>query len=231
MLTWLQDALFVRGPEADKLLEWDAILARLVVSFIAGWLVAIVYAWGRRNSLTATTFPGTLVLMTILIAMVTQVIGENMARAFGLVGALSIVRFRTVMQDTQDVAYVIFAVAVGMAIGAGQPTIALFCLAGIATAATIFRYFPSVNVITNVASLHVRLGIGRSPEVTLDPVLADTTTRREMTSVETAKQGAAVDVEYRVLLRPDISPADLVARLNQIEGVQSVQFRKQVRDD
>jgi hypothetical protein len=231
MLTWLQDALFVRGPEAQSLLAWDAILARLVVSFLAGWLVAVVYAWGRRNSLTATTFPGTLVLMTILIAMVTQVIGENMARAFGLVGALSIVRFRTVMQDTQDVAYVIFAVAVGMAIGAGQPTVALMCIGGITAAATIFRYFPSVNIITNVAALHVRLGLGRSPEATLEPVLAEVTTKREMTSVETAKQGAAVDVEYRILLRPEVSPAELVARLNQVEGVQSVQFRKQVRDD
>jgi hypothetical protein len=52
-----------------------------------------------------------------------------------------------------------------------------------------------------------------------------------MTSVETAKQGAAVDVEYRVVLSPDISPAALVTRLNQVEGVQQVQFRKQVRDD
>ncbi len=52
-----------------------------------------------------------------------------------------------------------------------------------------------------------------------------------MTSVETAKQGAAVDVEYRVLLKPELSPAALVAKLNTIEGVQQVQFRKQVRDD
>ena len=49
-------------------------------------------------------------LLTILIAMVTMVIGNNMARAFGLVGALSIVRFRTVVEDTRDTAFVIFAV-------------------------------------------------------------------------------------------------------------------------
>jgi hypothetical protein len=231
MGTWLHDALIAQGEDAKNLLVWKAILARLIVAFIAGWLVAIVYAWGRRQSLTGTTFPGTLVLMTILIAMVTQVIGDNAARAFGLVGALSIVRFRTVMQDTQDVAYVIFAVAVGMAIGAGQPVVALMCWLGIATAATIFRYFPSVNVTTDVATLHVRLGLGRSPETTLEPALAEATTKREMTSVETAKQGSAVDVEYRLLLRPGISPAALVATLNQIDGVQQVQFRKQVRDD
>ena len=60
-------------------------------------------------------------LLSILIAMVTQVIGDNVARAFSLVGALSIVRFRTVVRDTVDTAFVIFAVAVGMAVGAGHP--------------------------------------------------------------------------------------------------------------
>ncbi|QDU27381.1 hypothetical protein ETAA8_24680 [Anatilimnocola aggregata] len=228
METWLKNALF--APVQD-LLAWDAILARLLVAFAGGWLVAFVYAWGRRTTLTASTFPGTLVLMTILIAMVTQVIGDNLARAFGLVGALSIVRFRTVMQDTQDVAYVIFAVAVGMSIGAGQPVVALMSFLGVAAAATIFRYFPANVNSTAVAILHVRLGLGRSPEAVLEPVLAEFTTRRELTTVETAKQGAAVDVEYRVLLRPEISAATLVAKINQVEGVQQVQFRKQVRDD
>lgn len=231
MENWLREALFVTGNEANNVLAWDALLLRLIVASFAGWLVALAYTWGRRQSLTGTTFPGTLVLMTILISMVTQVIGDNAARAFGLVGALSIVRFRTVMQDTQDVAYVIFAVAVGMAIGAGQPIVALMCWLGIFLAATAFRHFPSVNVTTDVATLHVRLGLGRTPEGSLDPVLAQVTSKREMTSVETAKQGSAVDVEYRVLLRPEISPAALVAQLNQVEGVQSVQFRKQVRDD
>jgi hypothetical protein len=213
------------------LLSWDALLARLVLAFVAGWVVAAVYAWGRRTTLTSSTFPGTLVLMTILIAMVTQVIGDNLARAFGLVGALSIVRFRTVMQDTQDVAFVIFAVAVGMAVGAGQPLVSVMCVLGVGLAATMFRTFPTTVNSTAVATLHVRLGLGRTPETSIEPVLVETTSQREMTSVETAKQGAAVDVEYRVVLNPDISPAALVTRLNQVEGVQQVQFRKQVRDD
>ena len=71
--------------------------------------------------------------------MVTQVIGDNVARAFSLVGALSIVRFRTVVRDTQDTAYVIFAVAVGMAVGAGHPGLAASGLGVIAFAAFVMR--------------------------------------------------------------------------------------------
>ena len=60
-------------------------------------------------------------MLAIMIALVTQVVGNNAARAFSLVGALSIVRFRTVVRDIEDTAFVIFAVAIGMAAGASQP--------------------------------------------------------------------------------------------------------------
>ena len=92
------------------------VLLRLVVAALLGGVVALVYR--RTRFEPASSFTTTLVLLAILIAMVTQVVGDNVARAFSLVGALSIVRFRTVVRDTQDTAYVIFAVAIGMAIGA-----------------------------------------------------------------------------------------------------------------
>ena len=92
------------------------VLGRLIAAMVFGAVVALIYRHSRAEP--PSSFTVTLVLLAILIAMVTQVIGDNVARAFSLVGALSIVRFRTVVRDTQDTAYVIFAVAVGMAVGA-----------------------------------------------------------------------------------------------------------------
>src|SRR6476646_5219681 len=97
------------------------VAVRLVLAAFLGLAIAAVYRRARPMNEEADSFTVTLVLLTILIAMVTQVIGDNVARAFSLVGALSIVRFRTVVRDTQDTAYVIFAVAIGMAIGANHP--------------------------------------------------------------------------------------------------------------
>ena len=94
------------------------VLLRLLAACGLGYVVAVIYRKTRPAPAVLASFPGTLVLLSVLIAMVTQVIGDNVARAFSLVGALSIVRFRTVVRDTQDTAYVIFAVAVGMAVGA-----------------------------------------------------------------------------------------------------------------
>lgn len=61
----------------------------------------------------------------MLISVVMVVIGESIARAFSLVGALSIIRFRTAIQDPRDIGFVFYALAVGMAVGAGNPAIAI----------------------------------------------------------------------------------------------------------
>jgi hypothetical protein len=104
---------FINGPDIAPL----GVLVRLCLALVLGGVVAWIYRRTRKSAEISSSFPVTLVLLAILIAMVTQVIGDNVARAFSLVGALSIVRFRTVVRDTQDTAYVIFAVVVGMSVG------------------------------------------------------------------------------------------------------------------
>src|ERR1700746_1648835 len=119
-----QKAPFAAGPKVEPL----DVLVRLALALCLGGVVSWVYCRTRRNTEIAPSFPTTLVLLSVLICMVTQVIGDNVARAFSLVGALSIVRFRTVVRDTQDTAFVIFAVLVGMAIGAKNPWVAIIGL-------------------------------------------------------------------------------------------------------
>jgi len=135
----------------------SVVLTRLVLAVVLGFLVSLVYRWARSEP--ASSFTATLVLLTPLIAMVTQVIGDNVARAFSLVGALSIVRFRTVVRDTQDTAYVIFAVAVGMAVGGSSIWIALSGIAVIGLAALAMKR-QSAPELSYPFSLQVRLGLG-----------------------------------------------------------------------
>ena len=84
------------GPSVSA----GAVAIRLLVAAVLGAVVAGIYRCTRKGAEISSSFPVTLVLLSILIAMVTQVIGDNVARAFSLVGALSIVRFRTVVRDT-----------------------------------------------------------------------------------------------------------------------------------
>src|SRR5262249_9116898 len=143
--------------------------ARLALAFALGCVVAGVYrlTHGKRNGQSSALL-ATLVLLTVLIAMVTLVIGgsriNSMALAFSLVGALSIVRFRTVVEDTRDTAFVIFAVTVGMAVGSGLWTVSLVGIPIVTLAAFLFR--PRVADTPPGAlafTLKVRIGVGHLP--------------------------------------------------------------------
>jgi uncharacterized membrane protein YhiD involved in acid resistance len=87
--------------------------------------IAGLYRWARPPGRGLPGLGSTLLLLTPLITMVTLGVGSNIATAFTLVGTLAIVRFRTSIRDPQDTAYVIFAVAVGVAAGNGNLQVAL----------------------------------------------------------------------------------------------------------
>jgi uncharacterized membrane protein YhiD involved in acid resistance len=207
---------------------------RLVLAMLLGLAIAWVYRRARPANGEAASFGVTLVLLTILIAMVTQVIGDNVARAFSLVGALSIVRFRTVVRDTQDTAYVIFAVAIGMAVGANHPSVALCGLAVVGVTALMLRRrtaalpAPADDRLPFV--LHVRMGIGQDADGLLGTTLDQFVSARTLVSVTTARQGLSLDASYHASLRDEGHASSLVNALNRIDGVQNVELQRREED-
>lgn len=100
-------------------------LVNLTFALLCGVIVAIAY----RTTYRGVNFSANNVIAMIMLAMITAlvivVIGSNLARAFGLVGAMSIVRFRTAVKDTQDIMFIFFALAAGLACGSGLYLVAL----------------------------------------------------------------------------------------------------------
>jgi hypothetical protein len=212
------------GPD----LSAGEIAVRLGLAVVAGLMVAAIghAAHGHRKP-DAPMLLTTLVLLTVLIAMVTLVIGNSVARAFGLVGALSIVRFRTVVDDTRDTAFVIFAVIVGMAIGAGTFLVPLVGVPLVGVVAIRLGRWRTTNGATPPThTLIVRLGLGRDPATMLGVVLDRHLPSRTITAAATARQGAAIDFTYTVAFFNSDALPQLVADLNQIEGVQSVDVHR-----
>jgi uncharacterized membrane protein YhiD involved in acid resistance len=215
---------FVNGSQIPA----TEILFRLCLAAVFGGLVAFVYRRSRHEIDITPTFPPTLVLLSILIAMVTQVIGDNVARAFSLVGALAIVRFRTVVRDTQDTAFVILSVVVGMAVGASAPWVAMIGLALVAVVAIAMKPPATGDYITGHLPLlvKIRIGLGQDAEALLGSTLDVYFSHRRMESIETTKHGVSIDVAYEAKLREPGTPEQLVRALNRIEGVQSVRVER-----
>ena len=208
---------------------WGEVALRIGLAILLGMAVAGIYRATRPKAYVTPSFPITLVLLSALIAMVTQVIGTNIAMAFSLVGALSIVRFRTVVRDTEDTAFVIFAVVVGMSVGAHNLMVALIGLVLIGL--TVFLMKPRRRAPAAVDEVHyqvtVRVGVGHDVEPLLAPALDEILVRRQLVSIGTVKQGMSVEVAYAGALREGQKPESLVKALNRLDGVQSVDLVRQ----
>jgi len=100
-------------------------IRNLAAALACGLLVAGFYRLSMRYRAGYRTFGGALVAMVMITSVVIMVIENNLARAFGLVGAMSIIRFRTAVKDIQDIVFIFLALAVGMGTGVGLYGVAL----------------------------------------------------------------------------------------------------------
>lgn len=218
---------FLKSVASEQQLPLQTIVIRLAAAALLGGAVALIYRVTRPGSAVTQAFLRTLVLLSIMIAMVTQVIGNNVAMAFSLVGALSIVRFRTIVRDIEDTAFVIFSVAIGMAAGASQARLALTGLAIVLITAIVMRSRPARTPDALAwFTLSVRVGLGHDAETLIGGTLDKFASDRRVMSMATARQGMSIDITYETRLRKDSVPDELVKALNRIEGIQSVELQR-----
>jgi len=218
-MDWLQNNLR-NGLDIST----DILVLRLMLAFLFGVAIARLYRYTQAHKEgNSEALASTLVLLAILIALVTQVIGNSVARAFSLVGALSLVRFRTEVQDTRDTAFVIFSVVIGMATGGGhlQAAVAGLLVGSIAAIATRPTAAHDTGNSPNY-ELRVKLGIAENADGALTRLFNKYLNAYRLQTTTTARQGAALELSYSTQLRAGCSPAELVRELNQLDGVQAV---------
>lgn len=219
MPEWLTPTLSIANTD-----PYDMVL-RLVGAGIAGWIVALIASHGMSRS-SDRTLPLTLVLMSILIAMATQIIGDNIARAFSLVGALSIVRFRTAVPDSRDVAFVLASVVIGMAIGAGQWDIAGCGLVVVGAVNQISTR--ATNSVQGSQFARTKSKLSITTEASVGPVSDETLQSHcrdfGLISAATTRKGAAMTYIYQIRLRPEVRPDSMLGELRKSTCVESVSW-------
>ncbi len=116
------------------------ILITVMCSFLLSSMVAIVYQWTTPTIEKSDNFMQSMVLLSIVAAMVIQAIGDSLARGLGMLGALAIIRFRTKLDNPRNIAFVFAALANGIACGVYGFTIAFIGSTAFCIAAIIFRF-------------------------------------------------------------------------------------------
>jgi len=198
-----------------------SIFVNLMMAFALGIIMSLAYKSNHKGLSYSQSLVFSFVLLSIAAACVIMVIGNNLARAFGLVGALSIIRFRTVVKDTKDTAYVFFALAIGLASGTSLYTIAVI-------STVVFIAVDTILTRTNFASIRKHEYIVRfsfNSQKQTDDAYKDAFERylvfSHLVDLNVISDDN-IEYSYNMQLKKDTKLNEFVGELNKIEGMSNI---------
>ncbi len=215
----VQDILATQG--IASIYEAYDVIVNMGLAFILGMVISYVYKITHRGLSYSQSFMLTIVFVTVIVAMVMMVIGNNIARAFALVGALSIIRFRTVVKDTKDTAYIFLALAAGMAAGTSSYFLATIGSGIVIVVAMILHIsnYGSLYKSEFILRMRVRRDEGEPP---YSAVINKYTKTANILHIEPSGDGQTTLVTFDLVLDKDLEATEFTQAINDIDGVSEV---------
>ena len=182
----------------------------LLAALLAGAVIALVYKKTYRGVLYSPSFSLTLIMLCLVTTPVVMCIGSNVALSMGMVGALSIVRFRTAVKDPLDTAYMFWSLTVGILLGANAYVIAVVAVLGIGIIMIAISYWRFTASDRFLLVLHY-------DDYALSDIerdLQSSTKRYHLRSKTVTRNGG--EMTYEVYIAPEVN---IVSKMLNIDGV------------
>lgn len=221
-----------------------SILITVLCTFFLASLVTLTYEYTTRDTRKPFQFLQSMVLISIVAAMVMQAIGDSLARGLGMLGALAIIRFRTKLDNPRNMAFMFAALATGIACGVFGFTIAFIGTAGFCTAAFILHFSPFGQEAPLVGVL--KIAIVKAPEVDtqIDQLLltycsammmedirflnlnkTDKVRNEEGLIISETKRQVLKELNYRIRMKKNKSMEEFASELEQLPGLKDLRLR------
>jgi hypothetical protein len=217
------------GQPATQIISQLRPLDFVVNPVVAGALamvLALTYRYTHKGLSYSQSFTQTILMVAVIVSIVMMAIGSSLSSAFALVGALSIIRFRTVVKDTRDIAFVFAALAVGLAAGTANSQNNHLLLAAIGC---------GFVVIMSLAMYAGNFGALYKSEFVLrftfdqqkDSAgylkrIGEFSKRSNMLHIEPSGDGRSLRLTYDIALEKDATAEKLTSALSQVDGVSDV---------
>jgi hypothetical protein len=195
-----------------------SLAAALGVAIVLGLLVSVIYVKTHKTRTPSQSFAITLELLPAIITVIIVLVGSNVARAFSLAGAFSIIRFRSAPGDPKDITYVLFSMAVGLAAGMGFLVYAV--IVGVLLC--------GVMLLLELAKFGKPRGTEKILKITIpenldyqnafDGVMQKYTLSNTLRRVKTADLGSLYELNYSVVTRDGLSEKDFIDELRCRNG-------------
>ncbi|MCK0470298.1 DUF4956 domain-containing protein [Halalkalibacter sp. APA_J-10(15)] len=193
----------------------DGLLA-VLLSFILALIITQVYKRTYNGRQYSQSFVHTVIIMGVVVSVIMIVIGNNIAVAFGLVGAFSIIRFRSAMSDPKDIAFIFFAMAAGIACGLGFYLLAIaFTLTLSALIVLLFVFDYGKDEKGQHRTLKVTIPENLQYEGVFDDIFEQFTDENQLKRVQTTNLGTMIELEYDIIVKTGLKDKDLMDSIRE----------------
>ena len=220
--------LLEQTSSAGGMFTPQTIILSLLLAFVLGQVIAWVYYFTHTGLSYSRSYVQSLVLITVVVAMVMSVIGNNIVSAVGLMGALALIRFRNVIKDTRDVAFIFCALVVGMAAGSQRHLTAIIgtiilCLIAAYLHLTNFGMHEPQNAFLRFS---LKGHIGKDHPI--PAILRRFCGNFVLISAHDSNFGTAmVEYAYQLMVRNADKNEQMLAELTAVEGIENVSLTMQ----
>ncbi|MCB8922677.1 MAG: DUF4956 domain-containing protein [Ardenticatenaceae bacterium] len=190
----------------------------LVLSFALSAFIGWIYQITHRGTSYTQSFVFTLVLNGMVVALVMMIVGSSIARAFSLVGALSIIRFRNAVKETRDVGFIFFTMAIGMAVGTQFYTLAVIAAVVISLAILLMIRLNWFAREMSSQILRIQVPNGTPFDSLFDRVFLKYTHSSELIAADSVHSGMLTELTYSIGMKHANQVSQFLAELQELSG-------------
>ncbi len=196
------------------------IATSMLMSFVLSMVIAAVYRWTFQGLSYSRSFVHTMVLGSMIVAMLIMAIGNNLARGLGILGTLAIVRFRTPIRDSRDMMFLFASLGLGIACGANTFNVAVIGTLILSGVALMLHFSPFASRREYEGMLRFMLPVKNTEiEQQVTGVLRQFCAAYFLIAMREAAQGDLMEYSYQIRLIDPSYQSDIVDALHKIDGL------------
>ena len=204
-----------------------SILYTVLISFLLSSLIALTYEKTFRGLSYSRNFIQAMILSSIVAGMVMQAIGDNPVRGLGILGALAIIRFRTVFKDPRDIIFMFAAVASGISCGVFGYGIAVVGTLGFCAVAVALYFSPFGQSRHFDGMLRFNLVSDSENRLAIESLMKQYCKNFALITLREMAQGGRLDYAYHVKLKNSVIKEEFIDKLRKIAGIKDVNLMLQ----
>lgn len=212
------EELFELGNGATDSPPLSEVALAMGVSFGLNLLIAAIYRFTYKGTRYSQDYVQTLIIIGVVTTILIMVVSGNGAIAFGMFAAFSVIRFRRTLGQSRDLAFVFFAMAIGMVVGARLYSMAVVITTIVGTAIVILAKLDAFAPRRASHQLTIRMTADMDFEALLNPLFDEFADRVQLARISSAQAGMMTELRYGLQLKLGANTSRFLEELHRVNG-------------